>query len=189
MDRSPDKEQIRAELGRLAELLRQYAAIGDEIAQVIGRPVELGHLGEYVAARIFGIALEHSATTKGFDGRFKDGPLAGCTVNVKWYGKREGVLGLDISEQAEHYLVFTGPRSAALSSRGATRPWRIDAVYLFDARQLHQALRAANIKIDSFASSVRDRYWEAAEIYPTFRNSVLPLTDEQRRLLALFGQG
>jgi hypothetical protein len=188
VQQNPDAARDREELTRLAELLRQYVAIGDEIAQVIGRPVALGHLGEFIASRVFGVALEHSATTKGFDGRFTEGPLAGRTVNVKWYGKREGLISLDVSELADYYLVLTGPRSTALSSRGATRPWRIDAVYLFDARQLHQALRDANVKIDPFATSVRSRYWEAAEIYPTARNQALTLTEEQRSLLALFGQ-
>jgi hypothetical protein len=38
--------------------------------------------------------------------------------------------------------VLTGPVSAALSSRGGTRPWRIASVYLFDAKQLLSELRA-----------------------------------------------
>ncbi len=174
------------QLIQLAELLRHYTAIGDKIARLISRPVALGHLGEFVAAQIFRIELAASATEKGLDGRFVGGPLAGRTVNVKWYGKREGMIGLDLSERAEYYLVLSGPKSTALSSRGATRPWRIDAVYLFDARQLHQALRERKVKIDSSATSVANKYWEAAEIYPTVRNSILSLTDEQRNLLALF---
>jgi len=37
------------------------------------------------------------------------------------------------SSVLDYYLVLTGPRSAALTSRGGTRPRRIDHVYLFHA--------------------------------------------------------
>jgi hypothetical protein len=60
----------REQLIQLAELLRQYVSIGDKIAKLISRPVALGHLGEFVAARIFRIELAASATEKGLDGRF-----------------------------------------------------------------------------------------------------------------------
>src|SRR6266852_1285297 len=44
---------------------------------------------------------------------------------------------LDITEStALDYYLLTGPPSAAASSRGTTRPWCIEAVFLFDARQL-----------------------------------------------------
>ncbi len=49
-----------------------------------------GHLGEWIAAQVFGIELERHATAKGIDGRFADGR----TVNIKWYLKREGLLDL-----------------------------------------------------------------------------------------------
>jgi hypothetical protein len=63
------------------------------------------------------------------------GPLQDRTVNVKWYLKQEGLL--DITEALIlDYLVMTGPRSAATSSRKSTRPWQIDSVYLFRAVEL-----------------------------------------------------
>ncbi len=40
------------------------------------------------------------------------------------------------SPDLHYYLVLAGPTSAALSSRGMTRPAVIAAVYLFDAMQL-----------------------------------------------------
>ncbi len=92
--------------------------------------------------RIFRIELAPAATEKGFDGRFTEGPLANQTVNIKWYPKREGLVDLDINELAEYYLVLTGPRAGAASSRGTTRPWRIDAAYLFDARAARCAAAA-----------------------------------------------
>jgi hypothetical protein len=57
-----------------------------------------GHLGEWIAAEIFAIDLEASAVAKVIDGRFTSGPLAGCTVNIKWYGMREALL--DMTEDA-----------------------------------------------------------------------------------------
>ena len=118
------------EIEQIAALLRERNAIDEKIAKMIARPMTAGHLGEWLAARIFGIELEVSAVTAAFDGRFTSGPLQGRTVNVKWYLKREGVLDLTKSEALDYYLVLTGPASAALSSRGSTRPSCIESVYL-----------------------------------------------------------
>jgi hypothetical protein len=104
------------EVAHIARLLSQRNAIDDTIAAVIQRPMTAGHLGEWIAAQAFGIELEQSAVTASIDGRFRSGPL-------------------DMSESSvlDYYLVLTGPRSAALTSRGGTRPRRIDHVYLFHA--------------------------------------------------------
>ncbi|HEX4836002.1 MAG TPA: hypothetical protein VFW01_06685 [bacterium] len=176
----------RADLERLADLLRRHNAIGDEIAQVIGRPAERGHVGEYVASRIFGIALEGSARKRAQDGRFISGPLADRTVNVKWYGKQESVLDLHARRPPDYYLALTGPAGTAASSRGATRPWVIRSVYLFDAPRLLADLRARGVRIRA-GSSVRQALWTAAEVYPEPRNAALVLSQEQCDLLAFFG--
>lgn len=68
-----------------------------------------------------------------YDGRFKYGPLAGMTVNIKWYLKQEGLLDMTAATEPDYYLVTTGPRGSATSSRDTTRPWVIDHVYLFDS--------------------------------------------------------
>src|SRR5436190_16511565 len=77
------------DLTQLAELIRRRNALGKDITQIIGRPSLIGHLGEYIAARVFDITLEESAINKGFDGRFCKGPLVGKSVNVKWYAKKD----------------------------------------------------------------------------------------------------
>jgi len=170
---------------RIALLLHERNSIDKRIAAIIRRPMTAGHLGEWIAAEVFDLELEHSAVAAGIDGRFTSGPLAGRTVNVKWYLKREGLL--DVSEAAvlDYYLVLTGPPSAAMSSRGGIRPWCIAAAYLFDARQLLAELRARGVKI-GVATSVRVAQWAAAEIYPQAANTALPLRQDQRRLLGLF---
>jgi hypothetical protein len=119
------------------------------------------------------------------DGRFRSGPLMGKTVNVKWYLKQEGLLDMTESEALDFYLVMTGPHAAAVSSRSSTRPWRIDAVYLFDAADLLGRLRARNLKI-GLATSILNSQWKAAEIFPVARNALLPVTATQESLLRLF---
>jgi hypothetical protein len=176
----------RSDLERLASLLRRHNAIGDEIAGIIGRPAERGHVGEYIAAYVFDIHLEHSARKRARDGVFRVGALAGHTVNVKWYGKQEGVLDLHARRPPDYYLALTGPVGSIASSRGATRPWVIQSVYLFDAQRLLADLRARGVKIRT-GSSVRQGLWTAAEVYPEPRNASLVLSQEQRDLLALFG--
>jgi hypothetical protein len=80
---------------KLAELLRERNRVSSEIANLIGRPALSGHLGEYIASKIFDIQLNASATHKGADGIFRSGSLRGKTVNVKLYGKKEGILDID----------------------------------------------------------------------------------------------
>ncbi|WP_131770843.1 hypothetical protein [Candidatus Protofrankia californiensis] len=173
------------ELAQLAGLLRQRNTIDEQTAGIIDRPMTSGHLGEWIAARVFAIDLEPSAVAPAVDGRFTSGSLRGRTVNVKWYLKREGVLDVTESPALDYYLVFTGPVSAAASSRGGTRPWCITSVYLFDAPQLLAELRARGIKTPG-ASSVRAARWAASEIYPQANNTTLTLGPEQSNLLRLF---
>jgi hypothetical protein len=147
--------------------------------------VAAGHLGEWIAARIFDIALEHSATTAAFDGRFTTGALRGRTVNIKWYLKREGLLDVTQSPALDYYLVLTGPAAPAGYSRGGLRPWCVESVYLFDAHHLLEELRSRRVKI-GVASNVRAAQWAAAEIYPQARNPALAQRPEQADLLRLF---
>lgn len=172
-------------LRELARLLAQRNAIDKQIANLIGRPAQLGHLGEFVAAAIFDIELEPSAANKGYDGRFRSGSLAGRTVDIKTYGKREGLIDLRVSDLPDFYLVLTGPSAPAESSRGASRPWVIEGIYLFDARSLVEALKRRGVKI-GVASSVAQQYWQAAEIFPAGRNPSMSLSTEQRESLLLF---
>lgn len=176
-------------VARLAELLKARNAIDNIIAGQIGRPAEKGHVGEYIAAQIFGIELEFSASHKGSDGYFVAGPLACRTVNIKWHAKNDGLLDLPTApgkgSLPDDYLVLAGPRVPALASRGTARPWVISAVFLFDARQLVGQLQAQGTKL-GVATSVRRELWQAAELYPEPRNPRLLVTPEQRALLALF---
>jgi hypothetical protein len=176
----PD-QQVR----QIAELLRERNALDELIEAVIQRPMATGHLGEWVAARIFGIELELSAVATAIDGRFVSDPLRGRTVNVKWYLKREGILDVTASDALDYYLVMTGPAAAAMSSRGGTRPWCIESVYLFDARRLLDELRARGVKI-GVATSVRAAQWAAVEIFPRASNPLLAVRPDQADLLRLF---
>ncbi len=174
-----------SQLGRMASLLRERNRIDRTIASVIGRPMTSGHLGEWIAAHIFDIELEASASAAAIDGRFRSGPLAGRTVNAKWYLKREGLLDMSPSADLDHYLVLAGPRAPAASSRNSTRPWRIDSVHLFDAHALAQDL-ASRGRLIGVASSVRNAAWDAAEVYPRSANPVMKLRDDQVLSLRLF---
>jgi hypothetical protein len=174
-----------AELQELANLLQRRNEIDKEISRIIGRPSTIGHLGEFVASKIFGIKLESSATTKGIDGVFAEGPLKGRAVNIKWYGKQEGILDVNLDNLADYALVITGPKSVPLTSKGTTRPLVISYVYLFDMVGLVSELRQRAVKI-GIATSVKKSSWDNAEIYPKRANKKLELTEEQRKTLELF---
>jgi hypothetical protein len=171
-------------LADMANLLDRRNELDAQIAERIGRPMTSGHLGEWIAARIFQIELYPSASTAAADGHFASGPLEGRTVNVKWYPKREG-LDMTVPVQPQEYLVMTGPAAPAISSRGQTRPWCIQSVHLFDADELRGKSEKRGLKI-GVATSVRAQYWTEAQIFPESNNPRLHLTAEQREALQLF---
>ena len=176
----------KCQLVNLAELIRERNETSAEIAALIGRPAIFGHVGEYLASSIFDIQLNESASSKGTDGHFRAGPLAGKSVNVKWYGKQESILDITPRCLPDFYLVMTGPKSSAASSRETTRPWLIEHVYLFDAKILVSELSDRKLKV-GIATSVRQCYWKDAEIYPHQTNQEYILSEEQKKMLRQFG--
>jgi hypothetical protein len=172
-------------VARIAALLQERNSIDANIAKIIDRPVTAGHLGEWIASQIFDVTLEESAATQGFDGRFRSGTLRGCTVNIKWYMKRTGLLDTTEFPDLDYYLVLTGPSSPAGSSRGNSRPWWIQAAFLFEARQVRTGQAARGVR-SGIASGVIRKHWDAAEIYPQARNPLLTPTPEQVHMLRMF---
>jgi len=171
-------------LEQLARLLRKRNSIDNEIAALIGRPALTGHMGEFIAAAIFNIDLEKSATAKALDGRFATGPLAGCGVNIKWYGYRESILDLT-DPPSDFYLVLTGPKRVPASSVGTSRPLVIDSIFLFDGPATVDCLKASGCRI-GIASSVRRKMWSEAEIYPSPTNTLLIMSEDQKRMIKIF---
>jgi hypothetical protein len=174
-----------AGLAQIAALLHERNGIDRRIAAMTGRPMAAGHLGEWIASAVFDIELENSAVAEAIDGRFRSGPLRGRIVNVKWYLKREGLLDMSLSPELDYYLVLAGPRAPASSSRGETRPWCIESVFLFDAQGLLAEQRRRGVKVGT-ASSVLTATWDAAEIYPRSTNPAYWVSAEQAAQLRLF---
>jgi hypothetical protein len=118
------------------------------------------------------------------DGHFASGPLRGKTVNIKWYAKEESLLDIRPDAVPDYYLVLTGPRGRAVSSRGEARCWSIDSVFLFESAPLLSTLAARGVQVGVATSIVR-ALWAEAEIYPA-SNARLSLGHEQRLLLDRF---
>ncbi|MDP1912037.1 hypothetical protein [Brevundimonas sp.] len=165
------------QLHRLAALLKERNRLDGDIARAIGRPALPGHIGEFIASVLFDIELMPSATA-----RFRSGPLMGRSVNVKLYGKREGLLDI-AAVRPDYYLVLTGPRTAAASSRNQTRPIVIDSVFLFERDALLAELTKTGVKV-GVATSVRSAAWENSRVWPPPGSPLLPITDEQAGALA-----
>ena len=175
-------------LEQMASLLAERNPIDEKIGALIGHPAIRGHIGEWIAQEIFKVKLAKSRSNRCIDGCFTDGPLAGKTVNVKWYGKREGILDIspDPAKVLDCYLVMTGPKPVAMTSRGQTRPLVIKEVFLFDARALVEQFRVQKRR-RGVASFVLKHEWEEAEVYPA-ASARLTLTDAQREALKLFAE-
>ncbi len=169
----------------LAKLIKAKNEIEREISAIIERPAIIGHVGEYIASKIFRIQLEQSASNKGFDGYFIEGNLAGKSVNIKWYTRQSGILDINPEALPDYYLVLAGPHTASNSSKGTTLPWMIEEVFLFNSKELMKKLISRNAKI-GVATSVAMEYWMEAKIYPISNNNHLTLTDRQIEDLSLF---
>lgn len=174
------------ELKSLANLIKRRNAIDDDIAKIIDRPAERGHIGEFVAAAIFDIELHESATNKGSDGDFRSGPLARRSMNIKFHGKRWPKLNMNLDDPPDFYLVLTGPITPASSSKGRTLPLTISSAFLFDYHKLICKLRMLGVKIRK-ETSIRNHLWDEAEIYPNQNDELLQLTPEQHEMLKMFG--
>ena len=172
-------------LDKLADLLAELNFIGDRISEITQWPATIGHTGEYIASRIFDIELEESASAKAIDGHFKNGTLAGKTVNIKWYSKQEYLLDITPDSLPDYYLVMTGPKTLEGTSKGGIRPWLINYVFLFNAADLVIELTARGVSVGT-ASSVQKHEWQAAEIYPNKRSMVYRMTDEQMAQVLAF---
>lgn len=173
------------DLKELAGLVHERNRATDKIAGFVGRAAQIGHVGEFIASRIFDIELEESASAKGEDGRFRSGKLAGQSVNIKWYTKNDGTLAMREDALPDFYLVMFGPKQDALTSKGTTRPWVIEYVYLLGGGALARELKKRGRKLNE-ATSVRREDWDMCELYPEPRCPYLTLTDEQQRMLKLF---
>src|SRR2546430_15836959 len=105
---APVSAMERIDLKRLADLLHQYNAIGDKIADVIGRPTERGHVGEYIAAQVFDITLERSARKRAYDGRFMAGAPPGRPAKLRRGGEEGGGRGFPLRGGAGSPLLPPG---------------------------------------------------------------------------------
>lgn len=47
-------------LDTLADLIKEKNEVDAKIASIIGRPAQVGHAGEFIAAALFGIQLHYS---------------------------------------------------------------------------------------------------------------------------------
>jgi hypothetical protein len=179
------RKLVTEALERLAKLIRERNRVDADISEIIARPALASHLGEFIAAAILNLKLNANATKAAFDARFCEGQFKGKTVNIKCYGKREGILDLNEAQLPDFYLVMTGPLSSAATSRNGIRPFLIDEVFLFDAQKLLEAQRMRGVKF-GVASSVPKRLWDQARIFPMNDLAPFPLPDEACRLLSLF---
>src|SRR5947207_10675246 len=171
-------------LPQLASLLKSRNVIDSKIASLIGQPVQVQSVGEYIASVIFGIALEEKTTHKTSDGHFSHGPLTGQTVDVQWRTKHDGILHLKTDPLPDYYLVFVGSKEAT-ALHSLSIPWVIESVHLFHSDELLNALRERGVQLGS-GTSITGPLWERAEIYPVQRNHQLILSNDERTLLALF---
>lgn len=170
------------QLRKLAGLLEERDQVDKQIAEFLQRAPSLGNIGEFIASRVFDVELAPIAVQAGYDGRFRSGPLAGATVNVKAYGDAYG--GIDISAHpCDYYLVLSGPRKPWPAGE---HRWRIAAVYLFDAKLLLPDLQSRSIQV-GVNTSIRTADLASAQLYPIEApGSPIYLTVEQRAELALF---
>jgi hypothetical protein len=98
---------------------------------------------------------------------------------------REGLLDITPDFLPDYYLVLVGPRSPVMTSRGRTRPWTIESVYIFNTSMLIDQLQSRGVKL-GIACSVANSFWAKAEAHPNAASTELVLSPEQRQQIMLF---
>lgn len=169
---------VTKEFRNFTDLIKQRNEVEVAGSKIIGRPFIIGHIGEYIASEIFDIKLNESASAKGHDGYFNNGPLKGCSVNIKYYSRKGRLLDLCKVEGPDFYLVLMGS-----SDKKEIAPWDIESVYLFDTKWLLEKLEG-KVKI-GVASSVRKEYWNSTMIYPVNVNKRIILSKDEIEKLEL----
>jgi hypothetical protein len=174
-------------LNQLADAIRQRDQVEDRIATIVGRPLTVGALNQFVACRIFQIDLEDSAADVWHTvGRFSEGPLAGRSVVVRWISTKTRSLDITQKPLSDDILVIAGSSAPLASLEVDARPWLVERVYLFDAHQLAAELEGRGLGSGS-NTPIDRRLWQAAEIYPRQRDGRYLLSGAQRHALGLFG--
>ena len=120
---------MTGELEHLAELIRAKNEADLSIARLLGRQALSGNIGEFVAARVFGIDLMPSGSHAGYDGVFCAPPPAGQTVNIKTYSRNEWILDIG-KHPCDYYLVLTGPRAGPCAAGHRLRVTPVAAVLI-----------------------------------------------------------
>ena len=151
-------------IGKLADLLKDRNKIDQQIAGIISRPAEKGHISEWIASKVFSIELNRNRNEKGYDGIFTEGSLKGKKVDIKYYTVNQHQIDLnpEISEDV-YLLILTGPHRSA-SSENQYRQFCISDIYLFNERELCDKLKSG-VRVGK-ATSVKEGYWDRRKIYP-----------------------
>lgn len=181
--REGTKPMSMQDLPRLASLIKSRNTVEGKIAALIGRSAQAGNVGEFIAASIFRISLDEPGRSTGYDGRFTHGLLAGQTVDIQWHPRHDGQINIRPDFLPNYYLILSGPETPTTPF---SNPWLIEHIYLFHAQDLMNALHERGVQIGS-GTSVTGPLWERNEIYPVPRNQHLILSEEERRMLVLFG--
>src|ERR1041385_2013862 len=105
-------EHIMADLPWLASLIKSRNTIEAKVANLIGKPAQVGNVGEYIAAIIFNIALDEEGKRSGYDGRFTQEQLAGYTVDIQWHPRQDGQINIRLDALPDYYLILTGPQGS-----------------------------------------------------------------------------
>lgn len=175
------------ELERFADLVRALNAINRALGRFLGRTADRGSITEDIASRIIHILLEKRANHPVSDGTFTEGPLRGCTVNVKWRAGGSKTVNIgNANHLPDYFLSFSGPAKSAITNPSpGYNPFTIKEVCLFNAVELVTRLQKEGVPI-RHQTRVGTEAWNRARIYPQQEGSPIVLTPEQETMLALF---
>ena len=160
--------------------------IGHLINRKLNPKCHIGYVAEYIASRIFHIALPENGSP-GKKGIFMSGSLAGQSVIVKMYGvEGSDKKGIDIRRDnvPDYYLVFKC--SGTGTNKKFKKHWLIKEAFLFEAKPLIGGLK--KISDNGLTTIKPEEKWNKARIYPILPDYSPPyrITDVQQQALRIF---
>ena len=173
-------------LKQLSSLLVRRNAIDEKITALIGRPAIRGHVGEWIAQEIFKVKAGKIRESEGLRRPVYRRSAGRTDGECEVVRQARGAARHQSSQRPGQYLVLTGPKAEATTSKGQTRPLVITEVFLFDASALVEQFKVQKRRL-GVAASVRQHEWKTARVYPKAAPGArLTLTDAQREALKLF---
>jgi len=176
---------------QLVHLIRERNEINTKILKIVGLPILIEYIDEYIMSFIFKIHITNSPSKYGlygyfiedftdnlFKGEYKgkmEGDYKGKTVNIKWYTERPDKIENNPDYLPDFHLAIIGTSSKCYSMYDEI--WHVDEIFIFNMEYIRNKKNIIENNLNSI--DVSKEYKKKNQLYPSpFKYQKLPETQE-----------